>query len=480
MIQAKQLVRRNRIGEKGEQLTINNHLPIHQKTQNGTPTPYLRPSDSIFLIYIRCRIDWCMIQAKQMVRRNRIVKKGAELTTMNHSPWHQKCRNGTPTPYLLLPDSIFLIYIRCRSVWCMLQAKQTVRRNRIGEKGAELTRHNHSPCTQKHRNGTPTPNLLQSDTIILIYIRCRSVWCMIHTKQTVRRNRISEKGAQLTRHNHLPIHQNGRNGTPTPNLRQSDSKCLIYIRCRSVWCMIQPKQTVRKNRNGEKGAQLNRINHSPCHPKRQNGTPTPYQRPSDSIILIYIRCRSVWCMIQARQMVRRNRISEKGAQLTKHIYLPINQNGESGIPHAKSTPIRQHYPHLHSMTVSLMYDTSKTNGEKQSNCWKRNRISQTQSLTLSPKTSKRNAHAKSTPVRRHIPDLHSIPVRLMYDTSKTNGEKQSNRQKRSTYDQQHRLTNPPKKSKRNAHAEYTPSRQRIPYLHSIPHRLRYDTSKTIG
>ena len=112
MIQPKQMVRRNRIGEKGTQLTINNHLPIHQKSQNGTPKPYLRPSDSIFLIYSWCLSDWCMLQAKQTVRRNRIGKKGTQLTRHNHSPCHQKHQNGTPTPNLLLPDSIFLIYIR--------------------------------------------------------------------------------------------------------------------------------------------------------------------------------------------------------------------------------------------------------------------------------------------------------------------------------------------------------------------------------
>ena len=165
------MVRRNWIGEKGTQLTINNHLPIHQKSQNGTPTPYLRPSDSKFLIYIPCLSDWCMIQPKQTVRRNRIGEKGAQLTRHNHSPCTQKHRNGTPTPNQRPSDSTFRIYIQCLSVWCMIQAKQTVRRHRIVKKGAQLTTINHSPCHQKHRNGTPTPNLLLPDSICLIYIR---------------------------------------------------------------------------------------------------------------------------------------------------------------------------------------------------------------------------------------------------------------------------------------------------------------------
>ena len=132
------------------------------------------------------------------------------------------------------------------------------------------------------------------------------------------------------------------------------------------------------------------------------------------------------------------------------------------------------------MPVSLMYDTTKTNGEKESKSRKRSTTDQTQSLTLSPKTPKRNAHAISTPVRHHNPYLHSMPVRLMYDTRKTNGEKKSNRRKRSTIDQTQSLTNPPKRSQRNAHAVSTPIRQQIPHLHSMPVSLMYDTTKTNG
>jgi len=132
------------------------------------------------------------------------------------------------------------------------------------------------------------------------------------------------------------------------------------------------------------------------------------------------------------------------------------------------------------MPVSLMYDTHKTNGEKESNQRKRSTIDQTQSLTNPPKRSKRNAHAESTPIRQQMPHLHSMPVSLMYDTTETNGEKESKWRKRSTTEQNQPLTLSPKTPKRNAHAISTPVRQHYPHLHSMPVSLMYDTSKTNG
>ena len=51
------------------------HLPIHQKRHNETPTPPLCLSESIFLIFIRCLLDWCIIQVNYLVRRHRKKKK---------------------------------------------------------------------------------------------------------------------------------------------------------------------------------------------------------------------------------------------------------------------------------------------------------------------------------------------------------------------------------------------------------------------
>ena len=145
MIQVKQLVRRDRNRKKGQQLTRQIHLPLNQKRRYGTPTPHLLQSDSIFRICIRFLFDWCMIQVKQLVRSDRNRKKGhTETLTI-----HQKRYNGTPTPYLLQSDSIFRICIRFRFDWCMMTAKQVVRRHRKQKKWHRQNKQNHLPMQEK-------------------------------------------------------------------------------------------------------------------------------------------------------------------------------------------------------------------------------------------------------------------------------------------------------------------------------------------
>ena len=107
---------------KSKKRTTLKHSPINQKRRYGTPTPNLRPSDSIFLIYIRLSFDWCMRQVKQLVRRDRNRKKGQQLTRQIHLPLNQKRRYGTPTPHLLQSDSIFRICIWFLFDWCMIQS----------------------------------------------------------------------------------------------------------------------------------------------------------------------------------------------------------------------------------------------------------------------------------------------------------------------------------------------------------------------
>jgi hypothetical protein len=58
-------------------------------------------------------------------------------------------------------------------------------------------------------------------------------------------------------------------------------------------------------------------------------------------------------------------------------------------------------------------DRNRTKGQQLTN----------ETLTNQPKTALRNANAESAPIRQYFPYLHSIPVRLMYDKGKTNGEK---------------------------------------------------------
>ena len=116
----------------------NESLTYHQKRRNGTPTPHQRLSDSIFLIFIRFRFDWCIIQVKHLVRRHRKIKERRQMTRMKHSPCHQKRHHGMPTPHVRLSDSIFLC-IRCLFDLCIIQVKHLVRRHRKKKKW----RHNH-------------------------------------------------------------------------------------------------------------------------------------------------------------------------------------------------------------------------------------------------------------------------------------------------------------------------------------------------
>ena len=82
--------------ENGKRTATDHTETLNQKRRYGTPTPHLRPSDSIFLIYIRLSFDWCMIQIKQLVRRDRNRKKGRQLTRQIHLPLNQKRRYGSP------------------------------------------------------------------------------------------------------------------------------------------------------------------------------------------------------------------------------------------------------------------------------------------------------------------------------------------------------------------------------------------------
>ena len=183
------MVRRHRNFKNWKQLTTWMHLPIHQKRRNETPTPHLRLSDSIFLISIRWQFDWCIIQVKHWVRRHRKIKERWQITRMKHSPCHQKRRHGTPTPHLRLSNSIFLIFIRCLFDWCIIQVKHLVRRHRKNKNEKQLTIWMHLPIHQNRRNGTPTPHLRLSDSIFLIGVWCLFDWCIIQVKHLVRRHR---------------------------------------------------------------------------------------------------------------------------------------------------------------------------------------------------------------------------------------------------------------------------------------------------
>ena len=96
------------------------------------------------------------------------------------------------------------------------------------------------------------------------------------------------------------------------------------------------------------------------------------------------------------------------------------------------------------MPVGLMYHTSKTHGQKASKDHRMTTTDHNETLTLSPKTPLRNAHASSTPIRHHFPYLRLIPVGLMYHTSKTLRQKASKDHRMTTTDHIDALTNSPK------------------------------------
>ena len=166
--------------------------------------------------------------------------------------------------------------------------------------------------------------------------------------------------------------------------------------------------------------------------------------------------------------------------MTTKKHLPIQPKTAPRNDNAESTPIRQRFPYLHSMPVRLMYDTSETFGEKASKGKKRTTTDHKEHLPNHPKSSPRNANAESTPIRQRFPYLHSMPIRLMYDTSETFGEKATKGKKRTTIDHKDTLTNQPKSSSRNANGASTPLQRHFPHLHSMPVRLMYDTSETFG
>jgi hypothetical protein len=154
------------------------HVPINQTRRYGM---HLRPSDSIFLICVRFLFDWCMMQVKQLVRKDRNCKKGQQLTRQTHLPIYPKRQYGTPTLYLLPSDSIFLIYNQFRFNWCTIQVKHLMRRDRTSQPKTALRE-------------TPTLYLQSSNSLICICAWFPFDWCMIRAKQFVRRHGNWKKG----------------------------------------------------------------------------------------------------------------------------------------------------------------------------------------------------------------------------------------------------------------------------------------------
>ena len=102
MTQVKHLVRRQRKVKKDDNWPQRNTYQFNQKRRHGMTTPNLRPSDSIFLIYIRCRFDWCMTQVKHLVRRHRKTKKSRHIHCCGDSPCGRKKHISLPLWMILV------------------------------------------------------------------------------------------------------------------------------------------------------------------------------------------------------------------------------------------------------------------------------------------------------------------------------------------------------------------------------------------
>ena len=126
------------------------HLPINQTCRYGTPMLHLCPSECIFLICVPFLFDWCMIQVKQLVRKDQIVKKDNTWPDRLTYQSTQNGNNGKPTPYLLTSDSIFLIYNQFWFDWCMNQVKHLMRRDRIRKKDNNWGPHGNTYLSTKN------------------------------------------------------------------------------------------------------------------------------------------------------------------------------------------------------------------------------------------------------------------------------------------------------------------------------------------
>jgi len=79
---------------------------------------------------VECLIDWCMIEEKQMVRRHRKAKTWRRQNTC--LSWKNALRIESSPPFKSRHTAA--IGILCGIDWCMIRSKQTVRRHRKSRK----------------------------------------------------------------------------------------------------------------------------------------------------------------------------------------------------------------------------------------------------------------------------------------------------------------------------------------------------------
>ena len=120
-----------------------------QKIALRNESPHLHRSRAIAVIRIEFRIDWCIMHAVTLVRRHRKNKKWRRQHRQNHLPGAQESPYGIESPHLRRSRNIAVIRIEFRIDWCIIQVQQRVRRHRKNKKWTHQHRHDNSPVHQK-------------------------------------------------------------------------------------------------------------------------------------------------------------------------------------------------------------------------------------------------------------------------------------------------------------------------------------------
>ena len=163
-------------------------LTLSTKTTLRHHSPELRHFKGIAAIHIKCLIDWCMIQVRQMVRRHRKNEKRQQKhrqTTYQLTPT-QKIALRNESPHLRHSTAIAVIRIRFRVNWCIRQVGDTVRRHRMnkndgGTTDTTTTYHvNKKPHYDISRQSYATLKLLSrpwsNEESIDVWYRCDKWW----------------------------------------------------------------------------------------------------------------------------------------------------------------------------------------------------------------------------------------------------------------------------------------------------------------
>ena len=130
-------------------MTATEHLPLSQKNRFRHDFRILCPSNGIIVILIEFCVDWCLWQARETVRSKtnrkmwRRQNKNKTLTLLQ--------KNGSRHEFSILrpSDSITVFLIQFRVDWCLWQAREMVRSHTKCKKWPRQNKNKHLPSWQK-------------------------------------------------------------------------------------------------------------------------------------------------------------------------------------------------------------------------------------------------------------------------------------------------------------------------------------------